>query len=333
MKVTILTSGHWEGDPRLNRHVRYLNAGNFDTSLRAFDSKHGRVRRFVEALSTAWRSSSDVLIFPDPELFVLGALIAKTRRKRVVIDIHEDYAKAVASRRWIPGLLKPISRLLARWNDALGRRLADVTVVAADELATPGAVVVLNIPNPGDFKPGPQANPTQVVYVGDVTEARGALEMAELAHRITDVHFLVIGRVNPGLAEKMTSRGNTNLELTGRLSHDEAWKRARGSIAGLSLLRPLPAYMDATATKLWEYAAAGIPPVATDLPGQSRFMAAIDDSLTGSTVDDLVAIVERLQSEEAFRVGVAETARQVVIDAWSESRPDEAIVRAISPDR
>jgi glycosyltransferase involved in cell wall biosynthesis len=206
-------------------------------------------------------------------------------------------------------------------------------MVAAEELATPGAHVVLNIPNPDDFDgSGNHLEIIQAVYVGDVTAERGALEIADLARRLPGIHFLVIGRADPDLFREMTSRsGNSpNLEIVGRLEHKDAWERARGSIAGLSLLRPLPAYSEAIATKLWEYAAAGIPPVVTDLPGQNRFVSAVDSSLAGQSLDDLAGIIQRLAEDEEFRARVTETARAVVVEHWLDSRPDLAVVRAVS---
>ncbi|HEY5889285.1 MAG TPA: glycosyltransferase, partial [Acidimicrobiia bacterium] len=321
-----------------NRHVRYLEANGIPASLITDESgkQAGRLRRIFRCVGALWKEKPDVVILPDPELFVLGSLAARLRGVRPIIDIHENYSKAVASREWIPGWLKPLGRLLAGTNTRMARKLASEVIVAADELSFPGAVVVLNVPDPADFEvvPPDMVHPT-AVYVGDVTEARGALEIAELASRLPDIEFLVIGRVGPNLAAEMVEIAgqNSSLTLVGRKSHGEAWEMASGSIAGLSLLRPLPAYLEATATKLWEYSAAGIPPVVTNLPGQKRFVASIHPGLAGGTIDDIETILLRLCKDPEFRNGASVAAREAAVAAWESARPDQALVRVVSPGR
>ena len=287
-----------------------------------------------KALAIIWQERPVVVILPDPELFVLGSLIARLRGVRPVIDIHENYAKATASRDWIPTWLKPPVRLTAHANDRIGRIVASATIVAAEELLTAGATLIPNIPDPGTLIPGPSESPEPtVVYIGDVTKARGAYELADLAKRLPTVRFLVIGRLDGELKETMYQRAgpDSKLELRGQLPHAEAWTLARGSIAGLSLLHDLPAYVDAIATKLWEYCASGIPPVVTDLAGQRRFVEKIDPGLAGGSVDEIQGIIEHLGVDTSWRAAVSKRAREVVEDAWERNRPDLALSRAIQP--
>jgi hypothetical protein len=133
-----------------------------------------------------WKERPDAVILPDPELFVIGALVARIRGIKAVADIHEDYSRAAYGRKWIPGWLKPIFAALAGVNDWLARRSAHVVVVAAPELSDADSVLVMNTPNPDDFiVPDETVDTPTVVYVGDVTEARGALSIAELARRMS----------------------------------------------------------------------------------------------------------------------------------------------------
>lgn len=334
-RVMIVTTAHWEGDPRLNRHVRYLREIGLDASINSFHSgsRFGRLVTMLKATRSIWRHRPYAVIVPDPELFVIAAVAARLRGTKAVIDIHEDYAKAAYGRSWIPGWLKPAASALAWVNTWLGRLAAATTLVAAPELSTGRSVLVRNTPNPEDFQiVDDKSDPVTAVYIGDVTEARGAFAMAELAHRLPHIRVLVIGRVSEELAQKMADvASGGNLEITGRLPHDEAWARARGATAGLSLLEPLPAYQDAVATKLWEYCSAGIPPVVTSLRGQKEFAAQIDPTLAVDTLEQAVGLISRLDAEPEWARELSHRSRAVAEEAWEESRPDRALQTALVP--
>jgi len=333
--VFVATTGHWPGDPRLNRHIRYLEEANVTARVKSFESssRWSRLANVIRMAVTIWRERPDAVILPDPELFVIGALVARIRGIKAVADIHEDYSRAAHGRTWIPGWLKPIIAALAKANDWLARRSAHVVVVAAPELSDADSVLVMNTPSPDDFTvPDEPVNPPTVVYVGDVTEARGAFSIAELARRMPQVRFLVIGKTTEHLAQQMVDiGGDGQLELVGRLPHTQAWEAARGAVAGLSLLTPVPAYKDAVATKLWEYCAAGIPPIVSDLPGQRAFVDRIDDSLVAKDLDDAVTVITRLMEDPAWALTVSRRSRREAEKAWAESRPDLALQRAVVP--
>lgn len=333
-EVLIVTSAHWSGDPRLNRHLEYLRRQDISGRLATFEAET-RLGRLGRALSEIWTVRPGVVVLPDPELFVLGSLIARVRGARAVIDIHENYGEAVASRSWIPFWATPLARFLAMVNNRLGRLLASQTVVAASELADESSITVANIPDPSSFVPRTDGDASVVVYVGDVTEARGANEIAELARELPGLKFLVIGRVDDSLREQMreTAGPDAKLSIVGRLPHDEAWSLASGALAGLSLLRPMPAYQKAVATKLWEYCAAGIPPVVSDLPGQRAFVDQIDPALVVSEVGSARVALQRLTEDRKWASEVSVRARGIAENAWNESRPDLELVRAVSPDR
>ena len=331
----IVTTAHWVGDPRLNRHVRYLLEIGLEASITAFqsESRAGRLVNVLKVARLVWSRHPYAVIVPDPELFVVVAVTARLRGTMAIIDIHEDYARAAYGRKWIPDWLKAGASSLARLNTWLGRVAAHTVLVAAPELSAGKSVLVQNTPNPTDFEIAREKSdaPT-AIYIGDVTEARGALAMAELANRLPDVRFLVIGRASEELAEKMINTAGTgNLEMTGRLPHEEAWTLAQGATAGLSLLEPLPAYQDAVATKLWEYCSAGIPPVVTSLRGQKGFVAKIDPGLAVDDLEDAVRLIRRLAAEPEWANELSTRARTVAEEAWAESRPDRALQAALVP--
>ncbi len=336
--IVIVTSAHWAGDPRLNRHLDYLRRGGHRVTLTTTSESGSRIRAALHALGAIFKAQARIVVLPDPELFFFGALLSRLTGKQPVLDIHEDYPKVVASRVWAPKPLKPLIRVATAAVVALGRLVAWRVIVAAPELAARGDVVVLNLPEPegSDVSHPIDERPT-LVYVGDVTLSRGALEMVSLLALLPDRYeLLLIGRTSDDTRELImnTARDlgvHERLTLTGRLPHQEAWERASGSVAGLCLLQPAPAYRDAVATKIWEYMATGLPPVVSDLPAQRRLVSSIEPSLSCRTTEAAAIVVTRLAEDSAFRDKVTTTARAVYERAWEQTRPDLAIQSVFEP--
>ncbi|HSM44217.1 MAG TPA: glycosyltransferase [Acidimicrobiia bacterium] len=283
------------------------------------------------------RSPSDVVIIPDPELFLPGSVAARLTGKSPVIDIHEDYGKAAMARPWVPTWARIIVRMLASLLIWLGRAAAWRVVVAAPELSRGNDSVVLNLPEPDSLPVTGYNGSKRLVYVGDVTEARGATAMVRILADLDDrFGLLLIGDCGSETAASIaaTSRElgvSDRIEMTGRLSHREAWRLASGCLAGLSLLEPAPAYRRAVATKLWEYMSVGLPPIVSDLPGQRRLVIQIDPDLVCSSPDQAARVATNLASDPTRRSAAAEKGRRLLEGVWDKNRPDLAIQAVVEP--
>ena len=295
----ILTTGHHPDDGRLNRHVAVLRREGVNTVLMAVEIH--RFLRLIAAPVVVFRSLRAVrpaaVVFPDPELFVVGPLVARWMGVRSILDVHEDYQAVALSRDWIPGVLRTgvgsVAAAMVRW----GRRFASTTIVAAPHLSRQGDLVVPNIPDERVFTMFAAAERrTSVVYVGDITESRGILEMLEIIKLVPDVDLELIGPVTPGIEsliwEQARADGTSErIAIVGRLPYDQAWERAAGAIAGLSLLLPTPAYRDSIPSKLWEYMAAGLPIIASDLPAQRSLIEKSESGVVITSAADGAATI------------------------------------------
>jgi glycosyltransferase involved in cell wall biosynthesis len=238
-----------------------------------------------------------------------------------VIDIHENYQSVVRRRDWIPALLRWPLQAVIVLNQWLGRRLAAACLVAAAHLARPGDVLVTNLP-PVGMLPVDRSHQTQrAVYVGDVTKDRGLDDMLELISLVPHLELDLIGPISSELREEVTGRAMGSgivdrLRVRGRLPYLSAWEEAAGSLVGLSLLRPTPAYREAVPSKLWEYFACRIPVIATDLPAQARIVAesgggwvvkggAEAASLLGEVLDDPAQAMTRGEAGYLYYLEVA----------------------------
>ncbi len=334
--IQVVTTAHWDGDPRLNRHVAYLTAAGKRAGIVSF-SGHRRPIALLRALVHIARTRAEVFILPDPELYFPGSLVARLTGRRAVIDIHEDYAKAAQARQWVPAPLRPLVAALAAGVVALGRATAWRVMVAAPELSREGDHLVLNIPDPADLSPDPYDGSKRLVYIGDLTLARGALAMVDVVAALDDSYELtLIGRADPETLEAINRRVSDldvvhRVVITGRLSHSSAWERAKGSLVGLNLLEPVPAYIEAVATKLWEYMSIGLPPLVSDLPGQARMISRIDPDLVCANPVAAAETIEALSRDHDRRRQLGERARTLLEEAWTEHRPDRVVQEVVVP--
>lgn len=334
--VTIVSTVHWEGDPRLNRHQTYLRSSGHEVALVTHRGV-GRALALARALLDIARSRSRVVILPDPELYFLGSLTARLTGSRPVVDIHEDYPRAAMARSWVPAWARGPVRLLAAGAVSLGRAAAWRVMVAAPELARPGDTVVLNVPDPATLEPLPHDGSHRLVYIGDVTVARGALTMVEaLGHLDESFRLQLVGRVGPATRDQIEATASrlgvsSRLEILGQLEHGAAWALAQGALVGLSLLTAVPAYMEAVATKLWEYMAIGLPVIVTDLPGQARVVSRVDPELVCATPAAVADMARKLSADQALRASLGEESRRHAEEKWEASRPDRAIQSVMEP--
>ena len=293
--VSIVTSGHDVADARLHRvSAALLRAGlsvevlGLGMAKDAPDGVTARVRprpglagRALLAAVLPWKARGATLFVLDPDA-LLGARVATfIRRRHLVADVHEDYAALVMDREWAAGFAGRIARLMVGVATAIARR-CDLTVVADDHVPPLQAghrLVVRNDPDPRLLPTAvvPSEHP-RAVYVGDVRRTRGLAAMLETLEAAPDWTLDVVGPVAAAdqawLAQRLASAPElaARVRWHGRLTPRRSWEVAAGAWVGFCLLEPTPAFLDAVPSKLYEYLAAGIVPVVSDLPRQRRLV-------------------------------------------------------------
>lgn len=327
MRALVVTSVHQSDDPRVRERTVRTLAVAFDVRYAtrqpppASGGDHdwvrlagGRLRRDWGAFLRMLEGDVDVVSVHDPEL-IPAALVARLlRRVPVVVDVHEDVPAAVLQRSWIP---RPLRRPLAWVMRGLLLLTEGVCVVTLAEdgyrrLFRREHPVFPNYPPAGSLPPLAW-DAGHLVYVGDVTEERGALDMVEAVGAMSRPRPLrLVGRCSGALAERMRRRAaelGVRLEFTGLLPHRAAMEQAAAAAVGLSLLRPLPNYLHSLPTKVVEYLEMGLPVVASDLPGTRAAVTGLagvalvppsDPAAAGAALDRMVG------DGEARRVAAAQ---------------------------
>lgn len=319
MRALVVTSVHRADDPRIRERtvrslasafeVRYATRSpgpSRDGDHEWVELKGGRVRRWWGALRQMCRRGVDVVSVHDPELIPAALLARLFRRMPIVVDVHEDVPAQVRHKGWVPRPLRPAAAWAAGRALRLAERFATVTLAEPNyrHLFRRDHPVFPNYPAAGSLPPlAPDGG--YLVYVGDVTEERGALDMVEAAGLLSDrLPLRLVGRCREDLAGRLRRRAGelgVSLEIVGPLPHAEAMAVVAGASAGFSLLHDLPNYRASMPTKVIEYLAMGVPVAASDLPG-------IREALAGRAAVEVVppgdpaaaaAAVARLLAEEA----------------------------------
>lgn len=240
--------------------------------VRAIDIPRSSGRRRMAALRAARRvlrreaPRHDVLLLHGPD----AALAAVGSTHGVIVwDVHEDTAAALAMRPWLP---RPLARPLGtgvRWAEGRAERkwhllLAERAYSARFRESHP---VVPNSPLVPERVPA--SGRGRAIYVGRLTRARGAEEIADLGRALAQrgVVLEVIGNADPEVSDVVTRAHAAGwIDWRGFVPNAEALERIEGATVGVSLLRNEPNYRHSMPTKLLEYLARGVPFVSTELP-------------------------------------------------------------------
>lgn len=316
-KVCILTTVHPLFDTRIfHKEAKTLVQTGYNVTLIAQHEQDEVVdgvkivalpkprNRFVrifglagEALRLALHQRADVYHIHDPELLPVAVLIRILTRKRIIFDIHENVPAQIRTKGWIPRFLRPILALLYRAIELPLLRVVDAVVLAEDSYfplykQRRYCLVLHNYPCLAPASPKRVANvPFRIVYVGGLSDQRGAISMLETASvlrdRGVDVEWMLVGSVQPrDLEAKMKEASNAHqgIKLVGALPFEEAQQAIRASDAGIAILKPTPNYIASLPTKMLEYMAASIPVVCSNFP---LWRGIVEENNCGLCVDPL----------------------------------------------
>jgi glycosyltransferase involved in cell wall biosynthesis len=277
-------------------HQRGLHKGVYFEPLPVPTTRWRRFASHGRLLRLAWRVQADIYHFHDPELLPLGCIL-RVLRRRVVYDVHENFAAVSFARRWVPRLLRrPLSCLVEIAERGMAAQLNGVVGVV-DEQRTrfphcPFAAVH-NYPRLEWFAPRRRQrsrsaavdDEAELIHVGSLSHERGAHFLLEVMRALRQTHPTV--RLN-ALGVFHTRADEIAFENTVQefgLHNCVSWRTARvpydelGSYVARHRIGLIPGQVSAknltpfVPTKLFEYLACGIPVVASALPSIVRLRA------------------------------------------------------------
>jgi glycosyltransferase involved in cell wall biosynthesis len=357
-RVCHITTVHPADDHRiLHKECLSLRAAGYDVTLIAphdhDDVVHGiplvalrskarnRLERMTQRPRAAYRAAvavdAELYHFHDPEFLPYGVRLAR-RGKRVVYDAHEDVPVQMRHKDWIPGAARAGSAwAFARFEAACVARMDAVvtpSVIALERLRAlqPRTILLANYPRLDEIVPAARWSDRvgAAGYVGGITSVRGARELVDaMAHVDGELH-LAGTFVPPALRiELERSPGWARVRYVGRLRRAEIAALLARIKVGVIPLHPIANYVDAYPVKLFEYLAAGLPIVATDVPRWRAVLEAHDCGICvpfGDTRRLGEAIAGLLDDDERAR-SMGERSRKAAEERYSWETQAAALER------
>lgn len=307
--------------------------------LRTVDLPRAAGRRRLAALRAARRllraeaPGHDVVLLHDPELLVAAAGIGRTTP--VVWDVHEDTAAAIATKAWIPAVLRRPAAGAVRAVERLAERRVALLLAEsayAERFRRPHPVVPNLSPVPATATPPDEP---RAVYVGHLTRARGVAEMLEVARavRADGITVDLVGHADAeamALVEAAVATGEVRWH--GFLPLADAHRVVEGASAGLSLLHDLPNYRHSQPSKVIDYLALGVPVVTTPLPLARELVERSGGGLLVAHDDATAAAdaVRRLVGDPALRHRLGAAGHRYAREHLDWGRAAEGFVRALA---
>ncbi|HDK26573.1 MAG TPA: glycosyltransferase [Candidatus Atribacteria bacterium] len=315
-KVCILTTVHNTFDTRIfYKQANTLAKAGYNVTLISQYRKNEVVEgiriialpilynRLIRILVLPWYAfklalyeKAAIYHFHDPELIPVAILLSLLG-KRVIYDVHEDFPRQILSKYWIPAKIRRIIAKIAELIEKIACRFYTKIVAATPAIAHrfphSKTVIVQNFPILNEITIEDTIpyleRPPYIIYVGQITEIRGAQEMIQAMSYLPEnlgIKLLLIGNFVPSALETKLRQlpGWKYVEFLGWKTRDELRQLLGKSRVGLVLFHPKPNHIEAQPNKLFEYMSAGLPVVASNFP---LWQQIIEKTGSGLTVDPL----------------------------------------------
>jgi glycosyltransferase involved in cell wall biosynthesis len=283
----------------------------------------------LQALALARRARPELVHANDWNTAWTGLLIKCLCRSRVVYDSHELWADRNGRWEWRPWLLACEALFVRAADEVLTSSPGYADVLAARyRIARP--TVVRNIPEgpatAQDSRVVPQSRPVDplVVYVGGLMPGRGLEQMIDALPLIPEARLRAVG---PGalhyraslLARAQATGVLDRVELRQPVAPAEVGGALAEAAAGLCLIQPIcRSYELSLPNKLFEYAAAGVPVLASDLPVIGALVRQEGIGVLAPPEDPraIAASLERLLEPDVWRLAAERTRAFAETHSW-----------------
>jgi glycosyltransferase involved in cell wall biosynthesis len=293
-------------------------------------SKAGHINLLVEMYLHLRSIKYDIIHCFDPDSLGVALLASRALPERplIVYDAHEHFPSLMAGYLRLP---KSLSAALQFLLDLIERVLAkscDAFVVVNESLSKrfsvfcKPVVTVRNVPslswydNAPNFDALGDVSDPIVMFVGNLDSKKGSTRALIEAKAILDRHgirtsFVLVGNIKGmSLYPNLEDRG---FRFTGWIDYLFLPNFLRRAKVGLALIQPANLnYIFAQPNKLFAYMVAGLPIVASDLPGIKAIVSREKCGIlvSPSNAGEIAAAIARLLKEEELRTLMGKNGRK-----------------------
>ena len=297
-----------------------------------------------KAFRRAMEQNAEIYHFHDPELIPVG-MVLKLFGKRVIYDIHEDLPRQIENKEWLHPFLRKwiadICQCFEWFAGILLDRIVAVTPTIAGRFPPKKTWLVQNYPRLGELV-SDKSEPVSVrkpviVYIGGITETRGARTMVEAISLVPEKYkaklFLAGNMDSESLFAGLQKLPGWNcVEYLGWQSREQVAGLLGTAKVGMVSLHPTANHIHSQPIKLFEYMSAGLPVIASDFPLWRKI---VDGCHCGLLVDPMdpsaisKAICTLLDNpEEASRMG--ENGKKACRDIYNWNHEAEQLLNCYS---
>lgn len=257
----------------------------------------------VQGIALAWRMAPDLVHANDYDTMWIGVAAKLLRRSRLVYDAHELWPDQDGDPGWRPWLIACEWLFLRVADAALTVSPGCAEAMAARYRVSP-PVVVRNLPESSPERrteirstDGPLA-----VYVGILAPSRGLEQAVAALAAVPEFRLRLVGADTGGFADQLRKDAERigvteRVEIRPPVPPSEVGHVVAGADAGLVLIQPTSlSHRMSLPNKLFEYTAAGVPVVATDLPVIGPFVReeGIGEVVPPADVEAIATAMRRL---------------------------------------
>lgn len=236
-----------------------------------------RKRRFISApikvLMQAMKIKAEIYQIHDPELLPIAVILKFLRGKPVIYDIHECYAEAFLQKDYLSLVLRRFLSGLIKYLERGSLRFIDQGIAATEHIAEQFQDIptIHNYPILAEWDKVENKieryQSRNICYIGNITKERGIGQIVTALAEV-DARLHLAGRFEPEKyrEELLTLPGYAKVIEYGYVDRTQAAEIFSKCALGVVLFDKSPNHLYSLSTKIFEYMAAGLPVLVSDLP-------------------------------------------------------------------